>query len=81
MSDFEDNILISTPQFPTIDADGKWIWPGPEGTKKKPVEGQFAVKLYIIAGSSDDNSSGFSTNGATSTVWLAVAIAWIAFSL
>jgi len=81
MSDIEDNILISTPQFPTIDADGKWIWPGPEGTKKKPVEGQFAVNLYTIAGSSDDDSSGFSTNGATSTVWLAVAIAWIAFSL
>ena len=25
-----------------------WIWPGEEGTKKKPVLGNFANHLYIV---------------------------------
>jgi hypothetical protein len=79
MADVEGD-LISTPKQPALDDDGMWCWPGPEGTKRKPVEGQFAVSLYTVASSSD--SSGVSTNGATTaTAWLAMAIAWIAFSL
>jgi len=36
-----------SPAQPLIDEDGKWIWPGPEGTKEKPVQGLFAFDLYI----------------------------------
>lgn len=25
-----------------------WIWPGPEGTKRKPVAGVFATDMYIV---------------------------------
>jgi hypothetical protein len=35
------------PQQPTIDETGMWIWPGPEGVKRKPVVGNFATDLYI----------------------------------
>jgi len=33
---------------PKISGDGMWIWPGEEGTKKKPVLGNFANHLYIV---------------------------------
>lgn len=45
MSDMDEN----GNQQPTI-TDGMWIWPGPEGTKKKPVVGNFANHLYTIEG-------------------------------
>ena len=48
MSDIEtDTDGLETPQQPTIE-DGMWIWPGPEGTKKKPVVGHFAVNLFTV---------------------------------
>lgn len=51
MSDIEgDGDLVSHPQQPTIDDEGMWIWPGPEGTMKKPVVGNFAVNLVTVYG-------------------------------
>jgi len=51
MSDIEgDDDLVNHPQQPTIDEDEMWIWPGPEGTMKKPVVGNFAVNLVTVFG-------------------------------
>lgn len=34
------------PEQPKLDSCG-WIWPGPDGTKTKAVEGVFDTKLYL----------------------------------
>ena len=48
MSDIEvDDDLVNHPQQPTM-KDDMWCWPGPEGTKRKPVVGFFAVDLYTV---------------------------------
>ena len=48
MSDIEvDDDLLNHPQQPTM-KDDMWCWPGPEGTKRKPVVGFFAVDLYTV---------------------------------
>jgi len=39
---------LKAPEQPII-ADGLWIWPGPDGDKKKPVVGNFATNLHIVA--------------------------------
>ena len=48
MADVEEKVNEDkiSPQQPAID-DEKWTWPGPKGTKKKPVLGNFATNLYI----------------------------------
>lgn len=46
---------------PAITDDGKWTWPGPEGTKKKAVIGNFATNLYNDG--SDDGSENQTTSG------------------
>jgi len=38
---------LEAPQQPLME-DGMWVWPGPEGTKKKPVAGNFANELVIV---------------------------------
>jgi hypothetical protein len=38
MSDVETEWDLAMPQQPTIDEEGMWIWPGPEGIKKKPTK-------------------------------------------
>jgi len=47
---------LVTPQQPTIN-DGNWVWPGPEGTKRKPVVGNFAISLYATEGYSKADPS------------------------
>jgi len=81
MTDMDDN------QQPTI-TDGMWIWPGPEGTKKKAVQGNFANHLYTISGDGDNGSiaaeaetkaessaSGVCTAGLAASVAAATAFA------
>ena len=48
MSDVISQGNLIDPQQPTIDDEGMWMWPGPEGYKKKPVVGNFATDLVII---------------------------------
>merc|ERR1712183_818927 len=50
MSDMDDDMGV---QQPTIDT-GMWIWPGPDGRKKKPVKGNFALELYTVPDGDDD---------------------------
>jgi len=87
MSEMEnmDGDLV-TPLQPTI-KDGMWIWPGPEGYKKKPVVGTFALDLYTSKTEIDKDevkeSSGFQ-EFSTGTAWYAPVLFsmwWIAFSI
>jgi len=86
MSDVVSQGNLADPQQPTIDDEDMWIWPGPEGTKKKPVVGNFAVDLYATESGpighgndmpmEDPDSAGSSNNKvAVVLVSLAVAIA------
>ncbi len=76
MSDCEvDDDLVNHPQQPTIDEDGMWIWPGPEGTMKKPVVGNFAVNLVTVYGTeippyqaNEDVDEGIGDSGSVSTL-------------
>merc|ERR1739844_662283 len=48
MGTVEGDGILSHPEQPTIDEDGMWIWPGPDGPKKKPVIGNFAVNMITV---------------------------------
>eukprot|EP00537_Pseudo-nitzschia_pungens_P006273 CAMPEP_0172376388 /NCGR_PEP_ID=MMETSP1060-20121228/66695_1 /TAXON_ID=37318 /ORGANISM="Pseudo-nitzschia pungens, Strain cf. cingulata" /LENGTH=232 /DNA_ID=CAMNT_0013103903 /DNA_START=51 /DNA_END=751 /DNA_ORIENTATION=- len=80
MSDMEMVGILEAPQQPTM-MDGMWIWPGPMGTMKKPVVGNFAVELVTIGGnsktesSSNDVSDGGSSMLATAKFASALSIA------
>jgi len=39
---------LMAPKQPRI-KKGMWTWPGEEGYKRKPVEGNFAISLYAVA--------------------------------
>jgi len=39
---------VEDPQQPTINDEGMWMWPGPDGIKKKPVVGNFATDLTVV---------------------------------
>jgi len=75
--------MDSDPQQPTIDDDGMWIWPGPEGYKKKPVVGNFALNLYATnttdANKTMKKSSGF--QGRTARVATVLSALLIAFAI
>jgi len=68
------------PQQPTIE-DGMWIWPGPDGTKKKAVQGHFANHLYTVSDSGGyaaevESSSAIVAPGvSTTTAGLAAVVA------
>ena len=47
---------LEAPTQPTIE-DDMFIWPGPGGTKKKPVKGHFATHLHIVPGSTPIDTS------------------------
>jgi hypothetical protein len=47
MSDVISQGNLIDPQQPTIDNGGMWMWPGPEGSKKKAVVGKFATNLVV----------------------------------
>lgn len=57
MSDTQPSGVLTDPQQPTIDDTGMWIWPGPEGTKKKPVSGNFAVELITITSDASEDTT------------------------
>jgi hypothetical protein len=40
---------VPAPEQPAI-VEGKWIWPGPDGNKRKPVKFLFPMDLYIVEG-------------------------------
>ena len=63
---FADVNGLEAPEQPTL-KDGTFIWPGPEGAKKKPVIGFFATNLHIIEGYEGVESIEVSTNGKVST--------------
>ena len=65
MSDVQSAGILVDPQQPTIDETGMWIWPGPEGTKRKPVEGNFAIHLHVIEGFEREVVATASTNGSS----------------
>jgi hypothetical protein len=68
MSDVPQGGILVDPQQPTIDSEGMWIWPGPEGTKRKPVEGNFAINLYALENFDRDVAApAASTNGSSTT--------------
>mmetsp|Transcript_56110 Transcript_56110/g.63498 ORF Transcript_56110/g.63498 Transcript_56110/m.63498 type:complete len:425 (-) Transcript_56110:82-1356(-) len=54
---------FKAPSQPAI-IDGKWVWPGPDGVKRKPVVGKFETHIYVGLSSADDGEP--SGNAATS---------------
>lgn len=60
---------FETPEQPTITADGAYIWPGPDGKKKKPVEGFFATDLVVMSnsGANEDESHSASHSASDDT--------------
>jgi hypothetical protein len=40
---------VTAPEQPAI-VDGKWIWPGLGGNKRKPVKFLFPTDLYVVEG-------------------------------
>jgi hypothetical protein len=64
---------------------GMWIWPGPEGTKKKPVSGNFAMDLVTVkdfTGAEETvGDSAAATKGVSALVATVVSMWWIALSL
>jgi len=73
--------MDSDPQQPTIDDDGMWIWPGPDGYKKKPVVGNFAINLFATETdeTTEEASSGF--QGRTARVATVLSALLIAFAI
>jgi hypothetical protein len=67
MSDVVSHGNLVDPQQPTIDDDDMWIWPGPEGTKKKPVVGFFAVDLYATESDPKSHSGHSHDNEGSSS--------------
>jgi len=61
--DAVDGLMV--PEQPTI-KDGKFVYPGPDGKKKKPAVGNFATNLVIVADTNNEGS-GDSDNGDTSS--------------
>ena len=55
MSDIDSDDVLVHPQQPTLDEEGMWIWPGPDGYKKKPVIGNFAVNLVTVDETNNDS--------------------------
>ncbi len=77
MSDCEvDDDLVNHPQQPTIDKEGMWIWPGPDGYKKKPVIGNFAVNLVTVDETNNDSASvvNVSSGASVSATFVSIAI-------
>ena len=74
MSDMEMVGTLEAPQQPTM-KDGMWIWPGPKGTMKKPVVGNFAVDLVTIGGKSKTESSSNDVSDGGSSILAAAKFA------
>lgn len=55
MSDIDNDDVLVHPQQPTLDEEGMWMWPGPDGYKKKPVIGNFAVNLVTVDETNNDS--------------------------
>lgn len=92
MSDVKNHgTVLGDPQQPTIDATGMWIWPGPDGYKKKPVVGNFATNLVVVesvptkttvsTNGSEVTESSAVSNDSTAMVATVISMLWIALSL
>lgn len=61
MTAVDSDLRLVDHDQPTI-KDGLWIWPGPEGTMKKAVVGNFANHLCVVEGYESTPSVGTGTN-------------------
>lgn len=51
------------PEQPALDECGHWIWPGPEGTKRKAVPGVFVTDKYLTPYTGEETSRSKSGKG------------------